>query len=385
MKKVIIIGAGLSGLSCAHYLDKTKYDIKVFESSSSPGGRAKSENIDGYICDVGFQVLLNNYDEVKNLGVYNKLDLCYFDSGSLIYNDGKIRKLYNPIRHPFKFLSSDLPKIVTIKDIKSVFKILFRNSSKSPKTSTLFNRMFSKQARYYFFEPFFKGIFLNHELTNDSSFFHKIFKKFAYGRASLPKDGMSKLSESIIDNSNLDVSYNKKIVKVSNNKLFCESGEKERFDILIFAIPVRNINKILNTNYKTEYFTNKTIYISSTLKKFDKSILLIPSKEISLNSIQCISNVSNSYSKDGISLYSASTLDANKSDNELLKEFNMVTKISKKDSQIIKSYTLPYSLPSTFSSIPSKNNHYFCGDWNVEPSIDGAIKSGRLLAEQINE
>ena len=101
MKKVIIIGAGLSGLSCAHYLDKTKYDIKVFESSSSPGGRAKSENIDGYICDVGFQVLLNNYDEVKNLGVYNKLDLCYFDSGSLIYNDGKIHKLYNPYSSSF--------------------------------------------------------------------------------------------------------------------------------------------------------------------------------------------------------------------------------------------------------------------------------------------
>ena len=57
MKNVVIIGAGLSGLSCAHYLDKSKYNIKVFESTSHPGGRAKSENIDGYICDVGFQVL----------------------------------------------------------------------------------------------------------------------------------------------------------------------------------------------------------------------------------------------------------------------------------------------------------------------------------------
>ena len=61
------------------------------------------------------------------------------------------------------------------------------------------------------------------------------------------------------------MSYNKKIVKVSNNNLFCESGEKERFDILT-RYSIRNINEILNTNYKTEYFTNKTIYISSTLK-----------------------------------------------------------------------------------------------------------------------
>ena len=27
MKKVVIIGSGLSGLSCAHYLDKNKYDV----------------------------------------------------------------------------------------------------------------------------------------------------------------------------------------------------------------------------------------------------------------------------------------------------------------------------------------------------------------------
>ena len=204
MKKVVIIGSGLSGLSCAHYLDKNKYNIKIFESGSSPGGRARSDYIDDYICDVGFQVLLNNYDEVKNLSIYDKLDLRYFDSGSLIYNNDKIYKLYNPIRHPFKFIISDFPKIVNIKDIKSILKILFRNPSNSSNTSSLFNSIFSKQSKYYFFEPFFKGIFLNKSLSNDSRFFYKIFKKFAYGKASLPKNGMSKLSETLIDNSNLD-------------------------------------------------------------------------------------------------------------------------------------------------------------------------------------
>ena len=385
MKKVVIIGGGLSGISCAHYLNKTKYNVKIFESSSRPGGRAKSDYIDDYICDIGFQVLLNNYEEVKNLGVYNKLELCYFDSGSLIYNNDKIYKLYNPIRHPFKFITSDFLKIVKMRDIKSILKILFKNAYNSSNTSSLFNNFFSKRAKYYFFEPFFKGIFLNESLSNDSRFFHKIFKKFAYGKASLPKHGMSKLSEAIIDNSNLDVTYDKKVLKVNSNKVFFESGDNEEYDILIFSIPIRNINKLLNTNYQSEYFTNKTIYISSTVKKLGKSILLIPNKDIALNSIQCLSNVSKSYSKKGRSLYSASTLDGEVSDNQLLNEFNKVTNICKEDSKIIKSYTLPYALPATFTSISSKDNHYFCGDWNNEPSIDGAIKSGRLVANQINE
>ena len=384
MKNVVIIGSGLSGLSCAHYLDKNKYNIKIFESRSSSGGRARSDYIDDYICDVGFQVLLNNYEEVKNLRIYDKLDLRYFDSGSLIYNNDKIYKLYNPIRHPFKFIISDFLKIVNIKDIKSILKILFRNTSNSSNTSSLFNSIFSKQSKYYFFEPFFKGIFLNKSLSNDSRFFHKIFKKFAYGKASLPKNGMSKLSETLIDNSNLNVRYNKKVVKINSNKLFFESGEEHEYDILIFAIPIRNINKLLKTNYQSEYFKNKTIYISSAIKKLGKSILLIPNKDLALNSIQCLSNVSKSYSKYGQSLYSASTLDVSKSDKELFKEFNMITNIREEDSKIIKSYTLPYSLPSKFIKIKSKDNHYFCGDWNTEPSIDGAIKSGRLTAEQIN-
>ena len=61
MKKVLIIGSGLSGLSCARYLDRNAYDVHIFEKNSVPGGRVSSALVDGNICDVGFQVLLNNY------------------------------------------------------------------------------------------------------------------------------------------------------------------------------------------------------------------------------------------------------------------------------------------------------------------------------------
>ena len=96
MKKVVIIGSGLSGLSCAHYLDKNKYDVQIYEQKSSPGGRVNSENIDGNICDVGFQVLLNNYDELKRLNIYDQLDLKYFDSGAQIWTENKVLSLSKP-------------------------------------------------------------------------------------------------------------------------------------------------------------------------------------------------------------------------------------------------------------------------------------------------
>ena len=32
-QKILIIGSGLSGLSCATYLDKNKYDVSIYEKS----------------------------------------------------------------------------------------------------------------------------------------------------------------------------------------------------------------------------------------------------------------------------------------------------------------------------------------------------------------
>lgn len=46
MDKIAIIGAGVSGLSTAHFL-KEKYSVKVFERESRPGGLIKCQRING--------------------------------------------------------------------------------------------------------------------------------------------------------------------------------------------------------------------------------------------------------------------------------------------------------------------------------------------------
>lgn len=44
MKKIAIIGAGISGLSSAHFL-KDHYDVTVFEKESTPGGLIRCERV----------------------------------------------------------------------------------------------------------------------------------------------------------------------------------------------------------------------------------------------------------------------------------------------------------------------------------------------------
>ena len=85
MKTAIVVGAGLSGLSCAIELENNGYQVQVLEKENHPGGRVQSDIIDGYILNRGFQVLQTGYPETKRLLDYNKLELCNLDSEAVSY------------------------------------------------------------------------------------------------------------------------------------------------------------------------------------------------------------------------------------------------------------------------------------------------------------
>jgi len=52
-KKVIIIGAGFSGLAAASYLAKAGYEVTILEKNTQPGGRARQLKRDGFTFDIG--------------------------------------------------------------------------------------------------------------------------------------------------------------------------------------------------------------------------------------------------------------------------------------------------------------------------------------------
>jgi len=53
MKKVIIVGAGFSGLAAASLLARDGFDVTVLEKNSSPGGRARKFSESGFTFDMG--------------------------------------------------------------------------------------------------------------------------------------------------------------------------------------------------------------------------------------------------------------------------------------------------------------------------------------------
>jgi phytoene dehydrogenase-like protein len=54
---VLVIGAGLAGLRCAGVLAAAGLRVQVWEKGDDVGGRIRTDKIDGFLCDRGFQVL----------------------------------------------------------------------------------------------------------------------------------------------------------------------------------------------------------------------------------------------------------------------------------------------------------------------------------------
>ncbi|MBY0414324.1 MAG: FAD-dependent oxidoreductase, partial [Bdellovibrionales bacterium] len=69
MKKIAIIGSGISGVSAAHYLTKLGYDVSVFESGDYFGGHTNTVelNIDGVMNSVDTGFLVHNNRTYPNL------------------------------------------------------------------------------------------------------------------------------------------------------------------------------------------------------------------------------------------------------------------------------------------------------------------------------
>ncbi|EEW52686.1 protoporphyrinogen oxidase [Limosilactobacillus antri DSM 16041] len=96
MKKVVIVGGGLSGLSAAYYLGKAKpmWDIQLYESADRFGGKVQTKHIQRYTVEMGPDSYLARKPAmtklVTELGlskdvVINKTDQAYIYSRRKLY------------------------------------------------------------------------------------------------------------------------------------------------------------------------------------------------------------------------------------------------------------------------------------------------------------
>ncbi|MCU1536142.1 MAG: amine oxidase [Humibacillus sp.] len=97
---VVVVGAGLAGLRCARRLVELGREVVVLEAGDEVGGRVRTDVVDGFRCDRGFQVLNPAYPAVQRWVDADALDLKPFGAGVLVRRHDGLRVVADPVREP---------------------------------------------------------------------------------------------------------------------------------------------------------------------------------------------------------------------------------------------------------------------------------------------
>lgn len=97
---VIVVGAGLAGLRCAGELVAAGHDVLVVEADDEVGGRIRTERIDGFQVDRGFQLLNPAYPAVRRWVDADALRLGTFEAGVAALTEERLLRLGHPLRAP---------------------------------------------------------------------------------------------------------------------------------------------------------------------------------------------------------------------------------------------------------------------------------------------
>jgi protoporphyrinogen oxidase len=406
---ITIIGAGISGLSVGLHLHREGFSVKIIEASDRAGGRIKTDSVDGFRLDRGFQVLLTSYPEAQMLLNYKALQLKTFLPGATVLYDGGQFEIADPFRRPSALLATVFAPVGSLKDkintfvlkqklIRKSIKGIFLQEQKSS-LEQLKSYGFSSKMIDRFFKPFFSGIFLENKLETPNRMFDFVMKMFSEGDAALPALGMEEIPKQLASQLPADTFlYNTKVVDIRGNSIFTSTGAEIKSDIIILATEANELVSKLKSNVETEYRSVTNVYFQSTVAPSNKAVVILNAseKEKVVNNLTVMTNVSTAYAPAGKVLISVSCngiLDFEDQElaEKIKKELEPWFGKQVEEWSHLKTYKVKYALPNltvlkddlTITDMKINDNLYSCGDHLLNGSINAAMKSGRLLADLI--
>ncbi len=399
--KIHIIGAGISGLIAAKVLENHGYSPTVFEATDRVGGRVKTDIVQGYQLDHGFQVLLTEYPAAKKYLDYEALELQTFLPGATIFQNKTQKTLGDPLRNISLLIPTLFSGIGTFSDKIKVLKLnsllkkltLTEIFSKPEKTTLQYLRDFgfSEKMITEFFKPFFTGIFLEDKLETSSRMFEFVYKMFGEGAAALPKSGIEAIPKQLKESLHRTIfHFNTAVKTVKEHTLILADGTEVESDFIILATAPSNLLPNLK-NQETLWKSCDTLYFESDTKAMNKPIIgLLANGEALVNNIFYHTSIATQ------SVGKKELLSVTVVKNHKLTTEDLVTQVQMEleahcaieSLTFLKHYKIEQALPKleqlNYAMSPSETSVtpsiFLAGDIQLNGSLNAAIISGESAA-----
>jgi len=408
---VMIIGGGLAGLCCARTLHEKNISFQILEASDRVGGRVRTDEVDGYLLDRGFQVLLTSYPESQSVLDYHGLVLKPFYPGSLIRSNNRFIKIADPFRNPIDGLKTLFANIGNLGDKLRIAKL--RQQVMNTSLEEIFQRPEVSTAQYLkdfgfsdtiierFFRPFFGGVYLESELYTSSRMFEFIFRMFSQGDTAIPAAGMEAIPRQLAAGLPKDsIRTNTRVVNISDDSIQLESGESIPAETIVIATDWPGAEQLDGRLPNPGSRSASYLYYAASADPLSDPILLLNGEGNGLINNLCVpSSIAPNYAPANSHLVSVTVLD-----KQQLKDSQLEMQVRKEladwfgestvqDWRHLRTYHIDHALPDRKipTEFPDKQavklaeGRYSCGDYLFNGSIHGAMLSGRHAAEMLIE
>ena len=379
---VLIIGAGLAGLSAAITLQVAGRNVRVIESSDRPGGRVTSDLIDGFICDRGFQLINSKYPALIDLDVIKEIDFIQAPRVIEIALGNDRRALGDPRVAPWTALdkaTGTIPEKLT----------LLRFLASSPKENQSVEDVLKAAGTTYVrvLRPFLQGVFLTDPKNVDARYGKSVIKSFVTGSIGVPRKGVAELSKALAARIS-PITYGVQVDSLEGKIVKTSAGDFKASTIIV-ATDATTATQLLGLPEVPRMAGCITWYHAVANNPSGNGRLIVDGQNRGpiINSI-VMSDISSSYAPLGQHLVSTTT-DLGVTESDVRRHLAIMWGISTHDWQLIAKYEIPAALPihnvgrALTQTVKVSEDLFVAGDHRAVPSQQGALFSGRLAAELI--
>ncbi len=408
MTRVTIVGAGLAGLAAAVTLHDRGTDVTVLEASDGVGGRVRTDLVDGFRLDRGFQILLTAYPVAQRVFDYDALDLRRFHAGSFVQLDSGRVLVGDPLRRPADLLDTVRAPVGTVLDkarllawrrevMSGTIDELWRKGECT--TATRFSdRKFSDEFVEQFLRPLFAGITLDPKLEVTSRFAEFAFRMLASGYGAVPAAGMGELAGQLAARLPADaIKLETRVSSVEPTKVETLGGETIESDAVIVATDMDAAAELVDTPV-FGWNSVTTRWYASDAAPFEEPLLLLNgTREGPVNNVAVMSNVSPAYAPQGKHLTAVSYPSTSEGDKPADTERMVARQLrgwfggAVADWELLRTDVIEHAQPRHLpgEAVPAKprleSDLFVAGDHRQNPSINGALQSGRAAARSVLE